>query len=835
MCFGAAAGADDDNAASPELLADVQFDDQLLQQANGHRVDIRRFSRRNAVLPGDYRVDLVVNQTGMGRADVAVRRIGDEEANVQPCFGRALLARIGVDTSRLSAEAEARLRQAPDACAPLPDLIAGGAADFDSNEQRLALSIPQVAMVRHARGYVDPKYWDDGVTAARLQYNANHYSTIVDGRASSHGYVGLDAGFNIGPWRFRHGGSLNQDDRLETRYQSVQTLAQRAIAPIRSQLTLGDAFTDGALFDSVGLRGAQLATDDRMFPESQRGYAPTIRGIANSNARVVIRQNGNVIYETTVAAGAFEINDLYPTGYGGDLEVVVQEADGSVRVSRTPYAAAVNALRPGVTRYGVALGQYRNATIRANPLMLQATIQHGLSNLVTAYGGMLVARDYAAALLGAAFNTTYGAVGVDVTQALARLQHQPAQRGHSVRLSYSKLVAPTRTNLTLAAYRYSSRRYLGLSDAIALGETSGGSLSPISQGIQRARLQLTVNQPLALGFGSFYLTGSMQNYWNANGSDLQFQLGYSNHYRRLGYGVSASRQYNVNNVTWDNRVMLTLSIPLGEGPGSPYSTTSIEHASDGTVNAQQSVAGTVGDDNRFTYGLNAGYSNGGQANHIASLGANASYAAPAATLTGNVSASNAYTQVGLGISGGIVAYERGVVLAPSMGDTLAIVEAEHAAGARVANGNGLRLDRSGRAVVSNMTPFSMNSVEVDPTGLPLDVELASTEQRVAPSSGAVVTVPFATLSKGRTAVIRARTADGRALPFGAEVLGEAGHPLGTVGQAGRVIVHGLPAGSGRLRVRLGGKPGDVCDLHYALPDAANAPELQFIVTEAICS
>ncbi len=59
----------------------------------------------------------------------------------------------------------------------------------------------------------------------------------------------------------------------------------------------------------------------------------------SSNAHGEIRQNGNTIYETNVAAGAFGINDLYPTGYGGDLEVRVTEADGSVHISKVPMPA----------------------------------------------------------------------------------------------------------------------------------------------------------------------------------------------------------------------------------------------------------------------------------------------------------------------------------------------------------------------------------------------------------------------------------------------------------------------------------------------------------------
>ncbi|MGN5480671.1 fimbria/pilus outer membrane usher protein [Cupriavidus basilensis] len=307
---------------------------------------------------------------------------------------------MGADLGKLTPEATARLRS-PEACVPLPVLIPGATASFDSSEQRLDVSVPQAALSRQARGYVDPRYRSDGVTAATLQYSGSVYQSRTAGHTATQGYLGLNAGFNAGPWRFRHKGSLGSDQR-DVRYQSIQTSLQRSVVSLRSQLVLGDAFTDGTVFDSVGFRGVQLASDDRMQPESQRGYAPRVHGIANSNARVQIRQNGNLIYETTVAAGPFEIDDLYPTGYGGDLEVMVTEADGSMHVSRVPYAAAVNALRPGVTRYGVTAGRFRNASLQRRPGMFQATVQHGFTNKVTAYGGVVVAEGYLAAAAGAA-------------------------------------------------------------------------------------------------------------------------------------------------------------------------------------------------------------------------------------------------------------------------------------------------------------------------------------------------------------------------------------------------------------------------------------------------
>ena len=57
-------------------------------------------------------------------------------------------------------------------------------------------------------------------------------------------------------------------------YSNASTYAQRDLTGLRSQLTVGDYYTPGELFESVPFRGVQISSDDRMLPDSQRGFAP---------------------------------------------------------------------------------------------------------------------------------------------------------------------------------------------------------------------------------------------------------------------------------------------------------------------------------------------------------------------------------------------------------------------------------------------------------------------------------------------------------------------------------------------------------------------------------
>ncbi|KAJ8136493.1 hypothetical protein OY671_010294, partial [Metschnikowia pulcherrima] len=176
-------------------------------------------------------------------------------------------------------------------------------------------------------------------------------------------------------------------------------------------------------------------------------------------------------------------------------------------------------------------------------------------------------------------------------------------------------------------------------------------------------------------------------------------------------------------------------------------------------------------------------------------GGSAAYAAPYATMAANASGGRGFSQEGATGSGGVVAYGGGVVFTPASGDTAVVVEARHAAGARVASGSGLRIGPWGRAVVSNSTPFVSNEIEVDPKGSPLSVASKSTIQHVAPTAGAVVPVTFETEGGGQAVSVRARLSGGDPVPFGARVVDSAGNDVGTVAQAGRSSSRNAAAGA----------------------------------------
>jgi len=810
---GRAAQSDAGTSNTAEMvLAQVEFDGGLLHNGAG-AIDVSRYARGNVVPAGSYRPDIYVNGQWAARLEVPFKAVSDT-VDAQPCFDKALLATAGVDLTRLPEDVRTSLEQ-EGACVRLGEAIPDASASFDFNELRLNLSIPQISLLRRARGYVSADQWSAGVTAGKVGYNFNLYQSHVSGGPSStQGYLGLETGVNIGRWHFRHNGSYTWDDRGQNRYQNIATYVQRDIADWSSQVVIGDSYTSGDLFDSTQFRGVRIYSDDRMLPESQRGYAPVVRGFANTNAKVTIKQNGMTLYETTVAPGAFVIDDLYPTGYGGDLQVAVTEADGRVHSFSVPYAAVPLALRPGQSRYSITAGVARDSRDSSNPPFAQATWQRGFTNTLTGYAGLSVSEGYLAGMVGGVLNSPWGAFGADVTRASTNIPGERRYSGSSFRVSYAKTIEPTDTSIALAAYRYSTSGHFSLNDAMLARDQAKQGLGSDSVSRQRNRASLTLSQRLGERGGSLSATASVSNYWNRSSSDINYSVGYSNTFRNLSYSVSVARQRDAYGQS-STLFYLSLSMPLGRTRPAMLSG-NLARDTRGSTQVQTSLSGSLGVDNNVSYGLNVNH-NSAAGNAQTNGGANITYRAPYAELAASVGASADYQQFSLGARGAVVAHRGGVTLSQPLSETFGIVEAPNAEGARITNASGVRVDRRGYAIVPYLTPFKMNDIELDPKGLSTDVELKETNQRVAPLAGAVPMLSFKT-NYGRSAVIQVRLADGKPVPYGAVIRDDADKEIGVVGQASKAFVRGLQD-KGNLTVTWGEGSASACRIAYELPAA----------------
>lgn len=826
--------------------ATYRFDDSLLLGSGLAGGSLERFNNRSQVDPGTYLVDLYLNGRYVNRLEVAFR---SRSADIEPCFNERYLR----DGLGVRGEPENETDKQDD-CPALSQRLPSASFKFDSALLRLDLTIPQALLDLKPRGYISPEEWEPGSSMAFANYDANLYRSryaLGDDGDSSYGYLGLNSGINIGLWRLRHQSNYSYSNfggnRLSN-WNSVRTYVQRALPQWRSELTLGDSYTEGNLFGSIGYRGARLASDDRMLPDSQRQYAPQVRGTASSSARVVISQDGRKIHETTVTPGPFVIDDLYGTAYNGDLDVQVIEADGSITQFTVPYAAVPDSIRPGHSRYSATLGDVRQS-YRGHGTFAELTYQHGLSNALSANLGGRVAEGYLAALGGGVVATPYGAFGLNTTFSSATVENNQRRQGWRLGLNYSRTFQATDTTVTLAGYRYSTQGYRDLADALG-ARRIGKDEEPWDSSTFKQRNQLTLMLNQSLGdHGSLFLTGSRSDYYDGKSRDVQLQFGYSNTWRQLSYSLTYSRQRTMWFRETDNdrllvqepwlarsrnrndTLTLSLSMPLGSSGRAPSLSSTLSRRSGDTRGSaiQTGLNGTLGDGSSTSYAIAAGRDSSGRGTD---WNANLQRQTSLATFSGGYSQGTDYRQLNAGVRGAAVLHRDGLTLGPYVGDTFALVQAKGAAGAAIRGGQGARVDRTGHALVPSLSPYRYNAVGLDPEGISDLAELVETERKVAPYAGAAVRVVFKTLA-GHALLVRASMADGTSLPLGADVVDENGTAIGLVGQGGQVYAR-AEADKGKLHVRWGDRVEDGCWLPYDLTLQAARTGHGLVLLDGVC-
>ncbi|MEP8939401.1 fimbria/pilus outer membrane usher protein (plasmid) [Enterobacter mori] len=821
-----AQAADGDSAAES---SEVYFNPALLSVGNPNQdhVDLAVFED-GAQAPGKYRVDVFVNSDKVDTREVDFR-LEDKggKKRLQPCLSVADLQKYGVKTSLFPALGDAN--------AECSDLSAIPHADsqFMFSSQKLVLSVPQAALAPKARGYVDPALWDNGINALLLNYSLSGDSThdrTGNGQDSNSQYVNLRPGLNIGPWRLRNYSTWSRDSSGQSNFDSVYTYAQRNLVKLKGQLTLGDSSSPSDVFDSVPFRGAQIASDDDMLPESLRGYAPVVRGIARTNAQVIIRQNGYEIYRSYVAPGAFEITDMYPTGGSGDLDVTVQEADGSEQHIIVPFASLPVLQREGRFKYSATAGQYRSYDDSVQKThFIQGTGIYGLPWGLTAYGGVQVAEYYRSVAMGLGKNMgDAGALSVDVTLAKGMLKDAAPEHGASMRLRYSKDITQTGTNFAIAGYRYSTSGYYTMGETL---DTWRNDDSYDSSNANRARNreELTMTQTLGEGLGNLSLSAIHEDYWDAARSTESYSAGYNNSWKGISYSVnytysrnSTSSGENDGSEVYDNDQMLSLNINV------PFSNFLPGH----TINASYGMTGTKGSGTSHTAGLNGtllednnlswNVQNGYTTSDASTTGnVNADYRGTYGEVNGGYSYDSNSSRVNYGVSGGMVLHEDGLTLSQPLGETIALVKAPGADGVKVSGQTGVKTDFRGYTLVPYETAYRKNDIGLDTESLDDDVDITQTNKTVIPTRGAVVRAEFAARVGGR-ALITLKLPDGKYVPFGATVVTDNADSAEEfiVGDAGQVYVTGL-AEKGELMAKWGASAGKACKAVYAKSKSGN--------------
>ncbi|WP_370679512.1 fimbria/pilus outer membrane usher protein [Comamonas sp. GB3 AK4-5] len=785
--------------------------------------DLQALLAGSGVPEGVQRTELHVNQLLVGRRDIEFSH-NPQTGEVEPCLTPEMLLQMGVDFDKLP--------QTPDAdasCLRLPEWVPGATAVYDMANLRLNLDIPQLYLAVSRRGYVDPSLWDDGERAGFLNYNVNVRQDKADGEGSNNSIsAGLQMGANLGAWRVRNNSYVTSGSGQSTKFTSQNTYAQRGIAKLSAQLQLGESYTRSQLFDNVRFLGAQLISDEAMRPDSEQGYAPVIRGTAESNATVEVRQNGYLIYSANVAAGPFEIQDLSPSGGSGDLEIIIIEANGTRRTLRQAFSSPPLMVREGRIKYDAAMGQVRlNNDMQTKPSFLSGSALYGLNTSTTLAMGLNASEGFSAYSLGVGLNTAWGAISVDGTHSSSSVHGERAS-GERLKMRYGKFIESSRSNISVNLQRSLSQGYRTLSDHVLASEAQFGPGMFWGQGSSRQRLDISLAQQI--GQGNLYFSGSFDKGWSgANARSLS--LSYGNTWGQVSYNLGYTYSRNIYSTYGSSQsgnnhsLMLTLNIPLGRHAKAPQGFSNLSRDKNGT-SVQAGVSGLLPTEREISYMVSGGRTAEGQANAAASMGMLTSFA----RMDAGYSYGSGYHSGSFAAAGSVVAHGGGVNVSQSLGETFILAKVEPPVpGVGISSYAGVETGSNGYAVIPNANPYRTNLVSLDTRGAPKNVDFDNAAQHLVPTRGAMTVAHFKA-ETGRRVQFELRTAEGKPFPFGAQV-GLWGKRIGLTDTRGRVLVM-LPAESqqGELTVEWEGK---ACKASYQLPPVTEDANYQRLSIDCI--
>lgn len=831
-----------------QSLAETYFNPRFLSDDPSAVASLSNFEKGIEAPPGSYRVNIYVNDNFVTNKEVKFD-INKEKNRLEPCLSYQELVQLGMNGSAVKDISKDNLTAQ---CFPLLNKISDATSSFDVGTQKLSLNIPQAYMQAHGRDYISPELWSEGIPAAMVNYNfTGNKAKSPHGLSSDIAYLNLQSGINLGAWRLRDNTTWNYSSSKnshENNWQHVNTYLERDIIPLQSRLTLGDSFTDSDIFDSVNFRGVKLAKTDSMLPDSERGYAPVIHGVARTTALVTVKQNGFEVYQSTVSPGPFVIKDIYSASNSGDLLVTVKEADGSVQSFTIPYSSVPLLQREGYLKYNISAGEFRSGNSQqSHPDFVQASLLQGLPAGWTVYSGTQLSNNYKSLNAGVGKNLGgWGALSADLTYAKTTLYDDSEHTGESLRVLYSKALTDWGTNLQLVGYRYSTKGYYSMSDSTwkamsgysidtntLTGEHSVVDAYNLNFN-KKGRFQLSLTQK-AGSAGTLFVSGSEQTYWGTDSKDQQLQAGYSGNFTDISYSVT----YALTKTAWvdgtDKSIAFNISIPFSHFMQS--NTQSIFRNASASYNMtndmkghsihQAGIYGTLLEDQNLSYNLQKGYSDttsGSGGSTYASMYYRGGYG----NTNINYSDNSGYRQLYVGQSGGILLHSQGVTFSQPLNDTVILVRAPGAKNVSILNQTGVKTDWRGYAVLPYATDYRNNRVAIDTNSLANNVDVDDAVATIVPTHGAVVAADFNTHIGVK--LLLTLTHSGRAIPFGSNVTTLDNKNSSIAGDNGQVYLTGMPL-KGSVKVSWGDEASQQCLAAYQLSELNTNKLLSYATAE----
>ncbi|GAB1438558.1 fimbria/pilus outer membrane usher protein [Providencia sp.] len=613
---------------------------------------------------------------------------------------------------------------------------------YNNKASLLTVLLPS-EYIENQNNRVSTSRWNDGVNALFTSYQfelthlqgESYWEPI--GTSSS---LELNSGINLGAWRIRNKSNVWFKENHLGSYSQENAL-WRSINKIRSRLNIGDNRTLSSIFTPFNYQGIGLSSDKAMFPDNWNTFPALINGYARTDAEVSVSQNGNQIYRIHVKAGSFTINDLFPPSSDGDLEITIKESDGKEITRVIPYSAIPNILQKDKFNYEATIGHYRPSreSKLSKDKFAQLGVIWGMFSRVSLYSGLQQAINYRNITTGTGIRLNeFGAISLDFSHASYKIAEKDIS-GNMVRAQYNKITYSTNTNFNASLQYYPQKSYWRSFEEKLTNDFIYRSYNYDSgYPDRRWKLNFYINQ-------IFNEDSNLTLTWAINKQQKQSKLLHdatvAYNYSSDDFDASVYSEYSRYSPASpaDIKIGINVSIPFSLAGKSinlnPISEISNNENNRNGINLNGSLLNESSD---TRYDLTA--------THVSQQGNefNASFNHSYNQGSTNIRYENNITNTlyHMEMDGSILLYDEGLVLGQSLGNTVAIADVPNTEGIGFYNQFNVKTDNNGKMIITNLTPWRVNTITLDSYNVPNDLSFDNTENTIVPTDGAVVKLIF---------------------------------------------------------------------------------------------
>ncbi|MDQ9040513.1 fimbria/pilus outer membrane usher protein [Acinetobacter nosocomialis] len=598
------------------------------------------------------------------------------------------------------------------------------------NEQSLNLQVPASMLTGYSVELSGQQTTSSGLlkmkplNAAILNYSLYH--TITNDESIFSGSA--EGIFNSALGNFSSGvlyNGSNQNSyshekwvRLESKWQYVDPEKVRIY-------TLGDFVSNSSDWgSSVRLAGFQWSSAYTQRGDIVTSALPQFSGSAALPSTLDLYVNQQKIYSGLVPSGPFDIKQL-PFISGNEVTLVTTDATGQQSITKKPYYFSSKILAKGINEFSVDVGVPRyNYGLYSNDYddatFASGAIRYGYSNSLTLSGGVEASTD-GLTNLGTGFAKNLFGVGV-INADIAASQYKD-ENGYSTLIGLEGRISKNISFNT--SYRKVFDNYFDLARVSQIRYLKENQISAEPQNylsysaLADEIIRAGINYNFYAGYGVY--VGYNQIKYSDNSYKLLSANLSGSLNKNWGFYSSAYKDY-------ENHKDYGIYFALRYTPSTRTNAITSVSSDSGRLTYRQEVfVLSEPKINSFGWG---GYVERDQDAHTNNASIYGSYRARAAYLTGRYNRIGDNDQVALSATGSLVAAAGRIFAANEIGDGYAVVT-NAGPQSQIING-GINLgttDKSGRFLIPSLMPYRENHIYLDPSYLPLNWNVKSTDQK----------------------------------------------------------------------------------------------------------